>query len=1224
MSDKSKYYTPRYVTKRDGSQEIVDLTKIDARLNYLCSKPYQLKANASYVAQTVRDQVVNGIETRALDEYAMKVCANLAAFNPEYLKLAARIAVDNHQKNTNDCFSGCVETCFRNKKIVGKKKRSVNAPRVNARFYKFVQIHKAKLNAMIDYDRDFDFTYFGFTTLIDRYLLKRSGPRKAVEIRPQDYAIERPQDMWMRVAVAIHMNRQDLNDDSVLPLIKETYDLLSMGLIMHATPTLYNAGTECEQFLSCFLCGGEDSIEGIARLNGNLMKISKYSGGIGFWWDLRSDGSEVQKTNGISNGPIPFLRGIASYMEAVNQGGKRPGSAANYMEPAHPDFLKWAKLKRDGEIDGIQTLFYGMWTPDIFMRYVVADKDWYFVDPHDHPHLYTLYGAEYDVEYERIIAEGEYVGEPVPARDVLMTVCETQCETGMPYMLYKDACNQKSNQKHYAKLPGKAGGIKSSNLCVAGDTPILTAHGWVDIDKLEDQVIPVWNGIEFSDALVKRTSESAQLWEIETSDGCILRCTPEHEFIIPEGARNQKTKKISANKLVIGQKLAKIPDLPIIMVDASKFPYAYTAGFFTGDGTYCNDTDIVKDCGYKAINGGSYCGRHQDWCKPTDHNVITCCAKVGHPLPRIELYGEKQKLVNELQHIGEPVVNGDKLVIRLPIDMPKKFTVPMDYRLDSKLAWLAGLIDSDGTLASGSIQISSIDQDFLVDVKLMCQTMGINPIVSTMHEAGRRQMPDGKGGKKFYDCKKSYRLLISGWDTWKLYNDVQLGLNTHRVKYTVETKPNRDARGFVTISSMKILEKPEPTWCFGEPKRNAGMFGGLLTGQCAEILEYSDADEYACCCVSSVCLPKFVIECDCATNMAWLAGKIPAGSVAGHQQGCNGHRRMDYDRLHYCAGVLINNLNKIIDINFYPVEEARRSNMLHRPLALGVQGFHDELLKLKYPFTGVEARLENKRTFETIYHGAVERSWKLARDEAKLRGDDRPFAGAYPTFEGSPFSKGELQFDMWGLTNEDLMGRWDWDSTKENVVKYGTANSLLTSLPPTASTSHIQGNSECYEPIMDNVYTRKTLSGEFIIINNYLVDDLQERGLWTVDLRERLIEARGSVQTLDIPADLKELYKTAWELDGPALVDMDADRAPFVDQTQSSNRFMLDPNPKKLFGLHVRTWRKKLKTGMYYLRSQSGSKAKQFSQAISTAKAVEEEMSCELKKVNGVMCYSCT
>lgn len=1065
-----------FVTKRNGNKQAVDWTKVDGRLNHLNSYPTQLSCNASFVAERVKEMDgENGLDTKFLDERAAKIAADFAAQNPDFLILSSRISVSNHHKNTLDCFSSTVEACYRNRKPVGRagSAQTVAAPRVNSKLYKFVQIHKNQLNRMVDYNRDYNHTDFGFAALMDRYLLKRSGDKHAVELRPQDYAIERPQDMWMRVACAIHMNRNNLADAEPLAAVEETYDLLSRGLIMHATPTLYNAGTLCEQLLSCYLLGGEDSIESIGKIKSDMLKLSKHSGGIGWWWPLRSSGSEVSLTNGTSGGPEPFLRGVEADMKAANQGGKRPGSAANYNDPAHPDTMRWLKLKRADVSNNIKDLFYALWIHDEFMQRVVADEPWYWVDPHEQPQLFDLVGEAYSREYRRIIAAGLTKGEPVAAREVLMEACETQAEGGMPYMLFADAVNLKSNQKNI-------GTIRCSNLCVAGDTPILTDEGWVAIRSVEDTIVPVWNGSEWSAALVRRTSNSAPLFEVETSDGCVLRCTPEHEWVMPDMSKRP------LSELRVGQVIAHPPALPVL--------------------------------------------------------------------------------------VGE--------------QMPRGSQVPVNCTFASRIHWLAREAKT-ATIAAGRLTIlSQRDIAELREVKLMCQTMGLNPRVAPG------------------------RVEFTARDTRRLYREFGFVTAAPYIEGNYHDLPEHP-----TITRITPVAAG-PTWCFGEPRRNLGMFAGVLTGQCAEIVQFSSSREYGCCAISSICLPKFVIPCDCA---------------ASHQLGCNGRMRVDYQGLARAAAVLVRNLNRINDINFYPVEEARRSQMRHRPLGIGVQGLADLFHLLKYPFTGAEAQAENPRIFESIYYGGMRASMELARRD-----------GAYETFRGdpvnnplnpempSPAAQGQLQFDLWGLPRSKLMGIWDWDGLKAEIMEHGLRNSLITALPPTASTSQIQGNNEAFEPYTDNIYVRKTLSGENVVVNHHLVKDLVALGLWTGALRNRLIADRGSVQGMAVPDWIKEQYRTVWEMDNRKLIDMDAARAPFIDQTQSSNRFVINPTAKRLFAMHVRCWRAGLKTGSYYVRSLSKSKPTQFSEAVRvkaepevSEPIKEQEMTCMLKKQNGVMCYTC-
>jgi ribonucleoside-diphosphate reductase alpha chain len=276
------------------------------------------------------------------------------------------------------------------------------------------------------------------------------------------------------------------------------------------------------------------------------------------------------------------------------------------------------------------------------------------------------------------------------------------------------------------------------------------------------------------------------------------------------------------------------------------------------------------------------------------------------------------------------------------------------------------------------------------------------------------------------------------------------------------------------------------------------------------------------------------------------------------------------------------NLNKVIDINYYPVEEARKSNMRHRPIGIGVQGLADAFILLRMPFDSEEARGLNKDIHETIYFAAMEASMELSK-----------LNGPYETFKGSPVSKGIFQFDMWGVTPES--GRWDWENLKREVKQNGVRNSLLLAPMPTASTSQILGNNECFEPYTSNIYTRRTLSGEFIVANKHLMKDLISAGLWSETMRQKLIAANGSVQQIaEIPQNIKDIYKTVWEISQKAIIDMSADRGAFICQSQSLNIHLTNPNFGKLTSMHFYAWKKGLKTGMYYLRSTAAADAIKF------------------------------
>ncbi len=324
---------------------------------------------------------------------------------------------------------------------------------------------------------------------------------------------------------------------------------------------------------------------------------------------------------------------------------------------------------------------------------------------------------------------------------------------------------------------------------------------------------------------------------------------------------------------------------------------------------------------------------------------------------------------------------------------------------------------------------------------------------------------------------------------------------------------------------------------------------------CTEIMEFTSKDEIAVCNLASISLPMFIEN-----------GKF------------------DHEALYNVTKRVTRNLNKVIDRNYYPVQEAENSNMRHRPVGLGVQGLADAFIMLRLPFTSDEAKTLNQEIFETLYFAAVTASMEMAKEE-----------GPYSTFEGSPMSKGEFQYNMWGMKDEELSGRWDWASLRKEVVEHGVRNSLLVAPMPTASTSQILGNNEAFEPYTSNIYTRRVLSGEFIVVNKHLLEDLVKLGLWNETLKQEIMRHNGSVQNIDIiPQDLKELYKTVWEMSMKDIIDMSRQRGYFIDQSQSLNLFMQDANYSKLTSMHFYAWQSGLKTGMYYLRTKAAVDAIKF------------------------------
>jgi len=390
-----------------------------------------------------------------------------------------------------------------------------------------------------------------------------------------------------------------------------------------------------------------------------------------------------------------------------------------------------------------------------------------------------------------------------------------------------------------------------------------------------------------------------------------------------------------------------------------------------------------------------------------------------------------------------------------------------------------------------------------------------------------------------YVTERRYKRVVKAQEIWRKILDAQIETGTPYICYKDAVNKKRNQKNLGTIKSSNL---------------------------CAEINLYSDDKEYAVCNLASIALPKFV------------------------KYDHNNKPYFDFEHLRQISEYIIHPMNKVIDHTYYPVPETKLSNMKNRPVGLGIQGLVDVYVKMRLPFESEDAKKLNKEIFETIYYGSLRGSIELAKRD-----------GAYSSFQGSPFSEGKLQFDLAAeydgidLTNY-LSGRWDWDSLKQDLVKYGSRNSMLLALMPTASTAQIMGNSECFEPVDSCIFKRRVLSGEFIVVNKYLVEDLEKLNLWNNELKDMIIANDGSIQNIDIiPDDIKQLYKTVWEISMKSVIEQCHDRGVFIDQTMSMNLFMANPNYKRLTSMHFYAWKKNLKTGMYYLRSKSSASAGKFS-----------------------------
>ena len=630
----------------------------------------------------------------------------------------------------------------------------------------------------------------------------------------------------------------------------------------------------------------------------------------------------------------------------------------------------------------------------------------------------------------------------------------------------------------------------------------------------------------------------------------------------------------------------------------------YTHGLFCAEGFYQNKEYELKQCTYKKYNNMDFCKFHINNQKLYENNDNKCCAESKQKKPGIHLYGEKKKLLDKINYLNFTSNDSqDRITVTLHHDIEDKFIVPLNATIETKIRWLEGYLDGDGTVIKlngiKNIQFGSIEFEFIKNIFYMLQTLGVNCTkIAIAHKEQIQMMPDHNGGMKEYLCKTFYRTTI---DSTGLIHLQTLGFSPNRLDISDCRPPHHKTNQYVKIKSVEDNNEYDDTYCFNEPLKHTGIFNGIITGNCSEIALYSDKNETAVCNLASIGLPTFIKYSD---------DRKPY---------------FDFKELHRVTQVITRNLNKVIDRTFYPIPETRTSNLRHRPLGIGVQGLANTYVLMRMPFESPDASTLNRKIFATIYHAALTASVAISRrryeyreelnnstvvatnerkeylikylnmipEEETLKGQ---YSGAYSSFIGSPASQGKLQYDLWDVKEpETVDGFLDWVSLKEEIAQYGLRNSTLLAPMPTATTSQILGFNESFEAFTSNIYQRQTLAGEFTIINKHLIQDLLNLGMWNNEMKDKILSGSGSVQNIkDIPENVRLLYKTVWEIKQKIVIDQSADRAPYICQTQSLNIHLEDPDFAKMTNVHFYGWKKGLKTGMYYLRSRNKAKITAF------------------------------
>lgn len=1123
-----------YVIKRNGEQAPVRFDAITDRNKVLCSAAYGHSLDhvgkvLPVITQEVVSRFKNGMTTHELDMLTASVCAAKSTRHQDYSDLAARIIISNLQKSTVPSF---IETMRKNS-------------RIHPEFLKIAERASNEIDKRIDFSRDFKFTCFGIQTMIRSYLFRESDQ--------DSKTIERPQHAYMRVALAICVGQQDKKGYEVtedifherLEQAFEVYDLLSTHKLTHASPTMFNAGTNHSQLSSCYLLSVDDNLEALLQADKDAGMISKWAGGIGICiTPMRSEGSIIKTTGGKSSGIRRYIAKLNSSQLYVNQGGLRPGAYALYLETWHEDIITFIEM---GRFKGVSInaidLKYALWVNDMFMEAVMGElklntiisngeqpdektikaANWYLFSPDTAPGLEKCYGEEFRTLYNKYVKEERYTRVIKPSL-ILTEWFKTITQKGNPYILFKDQINKKSNLSHYRT-------ITNSNLCVTADTRILTEMGQFPIGNLVDRNIKIWNGEEWSMVTIRKTSPKSNIIRVSLDNWSYIDCTYEHKFY------NHMGKVVRAGDLTPGTYLERVKSWPIIK-EGGAFKNAYMNGLFAAQGYF-------------------YYGNHF----------------------AVDLYGNKRVIIDDPRFDVNHVCPGlfenkelDKLTVFLPQDLVPKYSIPMGANINDKIHWIEGYCDGNGTITYNGndvcLHLWSTEVSFLNEMRLMLQTMGCDPKLM----GGTNSTPITINGIN-HISKEEWYIQINNNDLYTLNN---LGFKPITIDLSGVRKTRKSNISHVKVLSIEPIVKQAPTFCFTETKRGKGVFGGVLTGNCAEITipcfneedEYEKA-EYGTCNLGSIPLASFVVPDMRANN----PGKV----------------RIDWKSLIHAAGVAIRNLDNVIDINFYPVEACRRSNMKHRPVALGIMGLADVLAKFKYAYGSQEAYNLDRTIHAVIYYGAMKMSSKLGKER-----------GNFATFEGSATQRGLLQPDLW-VKCGDLKGNWPelieevtngylnadmWDELRKECMIH-LRNAYVTADMPTATSSQATGQNECFEPFTSNLYTRKTLAGEFTILNTHLLAELEDIGLWDDEMYRSLIASAGSIQNINrIPADIKHRYRTARELDQNLLTQHAKARNPFLSQTQSLNYYFGEPLLRDALTIIVNGWKEGLTTGSYYIHTQ--------------------------------------
>lgn len=1106
-----------YVTKRSGSTEIVSFDKILHRIKTIGTEA-GVKINYTSLAMKIIDQLYDKISTTKIDDLTAEQCAALSSTHYDYGTIASHIVVSNHHKSTVADFREVVRTLFH-----AIDKNGNASPLLSKDIYDVTEQHADAINAAIDFRRDYLIDYFGFRTLEKSYLMRSNG-----------VIIERPQHMWMRVAIGIH----GADIDAVI----ETYHLMSQKYFTHATPTLFNAGTPRPQLSSCFLIAmEEDSIGGIYNTLKDCALISKWAGGIGMHiHNVRATGSQIRGTNGNSNGIVPMLRVFNNTAKYVDQCVTPETYIYTTEGPIEIQNCTYGETKIFNLTGGVETIENVL----------------------EHPYEGQIYNIEtmHSIDNLRITPEHPVHALVGQARGLNYSVIENRLNKNISKFEWVDAKDLQNDDMLVYKIPTHSTDIReiTNDDCymygvLLGDGCLSNTdqNGYISLHTTNKKYILDFAIQYFENKCIK--------YRIDTNEN-ITRINWHKSLNMPfrysDLYDSNKTKRVHHKWLNLPIEKSKYVLKGLIDTDGCKHIE------LSFDSTSRNLIESVRFLCLKlgVLTSGYFRDRVGETHVSSSGNTITnqkvsWCLKIPQTQAICELLNIEY---NDNQFFKFFRYN-DFLLTRIKSISTEEYSGTLyDLQMKTQHDYMIHncIVHNGGGRRNGSFAIYL--EPWHADIEMFLEMR---------KNHGDEEL---KARDLFYALwvPDLFMERVKADGTWTLMcpNECPGLADVYGQAFAeLYTKYEKAGKGRATVKARELwfkvldaqMETGTPYICYKDAanrKSNQQNVGTIKSSNlCSEIMEYSDENETAVCNLASIALPTFV------ENGAF-----------------------NYDKLADVAGVITRNLNRVIDINYYPTEKTRVSNMRHRPIGIGVQGLADVFLLLNVAYHSDEARELNRLIFETIYYGAVKASADLAVQ-----------LGPYPSFAGSPASKGELQFDLWNVA--PTPNRYDWTAIKSQIQATGMRNSLLLAPMPTASTSQILGFNECFEPFTSNIYSRRTMAGEFILTNKYLMRELIALGLWNTELKNNIIANQGSIQHIEnLPEDMKQRYKTVWEIPMRHVIDMAAERGAFICQSQSLNLWIEDPTYNSLTSMHFYSWSKGLKTGIYYLRRRGKHRAQQF------------------------------